>query len=137
MDDKNADFEIQIAEVSSYNIPKKFDINYSHANFGGDYGTYTLNQKVDLKDNAARLTDGRPSLPILDIINDLQLIIPGKNVDIKPRVHFRMENTDRRFSLDLKWKRDEPEDEKSIVVSFQSSAQTAELNTQAGFQIGA
>ena len=130
MDDKNADFEIQIAEVSSYNIPKKFDINYSHANFGGDYGTYTLNQKVDLKDNAARLTDGRPSLPILDIINDLQLIIPGKSVDIKPRVHFRMENTDRRFSLDLKWKRDEPEDEKSIVISFQSSAQTAELNTQ-------
>lgn len=39
MDDKNADFQILVAEVSSYKIPKKFDIKYSHKNFPGEYGT--------------------------------------------------------------------------------------------------
>ena len=126
IDDKTASFSLGISETSrgGYNIA----VNYSHANFAGVDGTYTLNQSIDLLDNGFRLSEYGFSIPIFAITNNLVLKCPGRNIDLKPRVDFKLENTDRLFSIDLKWKQDTNEVEKEFTISFKSSDSTADLN---------
>ena len=97
MDNKNAEFMVKVTQTDRGGV--NIALDYSHANFPGSMGTYTLNQSIDLLDNGLRIGGGSFSIPIFAITNNVVLKCPGKNIDMQPKIDFKLENTDRLFSM--------------------------------------